>query len=270
LCVDKIRLFYGDLTSKLIDNEIVQIVQDEFIEQRINFFCEEYKYELPNLYTLISFFESGKVTFSIESFISKLEESIINFMDKHPADKWIIEYCDLPKKLIEKLFEIGFIRYENKVNSRFVAFYESDSNKKSTLDNIQKIKINTIFQINFNCSDENDQIKLQFNKIKTISPVMDEKRMVRIFLSYSHKDEDIKEQLDIHLSALRRSDKISSWNDREIISGMDWDETIKRELDQADIILLLVSASFNNSEYIWHNELKKAIDKYHKGNMSAT
>lgn len=91
------------------------------------------------------------------------------------------------------------------------------------------------------------------------------KNMKKIFLSYSHKDEDIKERLDVFLSTLKRSNKIDTWNDRKIQGGQNWDGVIKKELEEADVILLLISADFISSNYIWEVELKRAIEKHDKG-----
>jgi hypothetical protein len=38
--------------------------------------------------------------------------------------------------------------------------------------------------------------------------------MVKLFFSYSHKDEDLRDELEIHLSALKRQGIISTWHDR--------------------------------------------------------
>ena len=85
---------------------------------------------------------------------------------------------------------------------------------------------------------------------------------INIFLSYAHEDELLKERLDIHLSPLKRSGMINTWNDREIISGSDWNNVIINELESADIVLLLVSADFLASEYIWKVEVEKAMEKH--------
>lgn len=64
--------------------------------------------------------------------------------------------------------------------------------------------------------------------------------------------------------SLKRNKKIESWNDRKIQAGMDWDNAIKSQLEDADIILLLVSVDFNNSDYIWNVELENAIERHNK------
>lgn len=72
-------------------------------------------------------------------------------------------------------------------------------------------------------------------------------------------------KLDKHLTPLKRSSRISVWNDKEIEGGDNWDEAIKEELRNADMILLLVSSDFISSNYIWETELKSALDRSKKG-----
>ena len=88
---------------------------------------------------------------------------------------------------------------------------------------------------------------------------------LNLFISYSHEDEDLKNMLDKHLSMLKRLDKIKVWNDRKLIPGQEWDDEIKNELANAHIILLLISADFNNSEYIWEKELVAAMKRHQEG-----
>jgi hypothetical protein len=84
----------------------------------------------------------------------------------------------------------------------------------------------------------------------------------KVFISYSHKDETFKEELDTHFSALKRSGLVDVWHDRRIDAGTEWDDEIKAELESADIILLLVSANFLASEYIWKVEIARAMERH--------
>lgn len=88
---------------------------------------------------------------------------------------------------------------------------------------------------------------------------------ISLFISYSHKDEPIKDELVKHLSGIRRMGLISEWNDRKILPGEEWDVTIKGKLEKADIILCLISADFMSSDYINDVEIKNAIERYEKG-----
>lgn len=93
------------------------------------------------------------------------------------------------------------------------------------------------------------------------------KTKLKIFLSYAHEDEQMKTELDRALIMLKRSDKIDVWQDRQLLAGQEWDDSIKKELAEADIILLLISVDFNNSKYIWEKELAMAMDRHAKGEV---
>lgn len=88
---------------------------------------------------------------------------------------------------------------------------------------------------------------------------------LKLFISYSHKDEEIKNELDKFLILLKKSNKISVWQDRMLLAGEDWNQTILKELEEADIIVLLISQDFIASEYIWEKELKIAIQHHEEG-----
>jgi hypothetical protein len=85
---------------------------------------------------------------------------------------------------------------------------------------------------------------------------------LRLFYSYSHKDEKMREQLEAHLSLLQREGLISPWHFRKIGAGEEWEGAINRNLATADIVLLLVSASFLASNYCYDVEMKRALSRH--------
>jgi internalin A len=85
---------------------------------------------------------------------------------------------------------------------------------------------------------------------------------VRIFCSYSHKDETLRDELETHLKLMQRQGLIDSWHDRRIISGDDLAKSIDHNLERADIILLLVSADFIASDYCYEIEMKRALERH--------
>jgi len=85
--------------------------------------------------------------------------------------------------------------------------------------------------------------------------------MARLFFSYSHKDEALRNQLETHLALLKRQGVISTWNDRCLIAGDSLDSEVMRELEEADVILLLVSADYLASEYCYGIEMKRALER---------
>ena len=50
--------------------------------------------------------------------------------------------------------------------------------------------------------------------------------MKKVFISYSHRDEELKEQFETHLSGLKRQKIIDIWTDRLVAIGDKWDSKI--------------------------------------------
>jgi internalin A len=82
----------------------------------------------------------------------------------------------------------------------------------------------------------------------------------RVFISYSHRDERLRNRLEVHLKLLQREGLIETWQDREIEAGEEWKQKIDENLERADIILLLVSADFLASEYCYEQEMRRALE----------
>jgi hypothetical protein len=88
---------------------------------------------------------------------------------------------------------------------------------------------------------------------------------LRLFYSYSHKDEAMRDALAPNLALLKRQGFIASWHDRRINTGQEWKGQIDRHLDEADIILLLVSADFLASDYCYEVEMDRALKRHQSG-----
>ncbi|MCK9565105.1 MAG: right-handed parallel beta-helix repeat-containing protein [Methanothrix sp.] len=88
---------------------------------------------------------------------------------------------------------------------------------------------------------------------------------VEVIISYSHKDEMLRDELEKHLSILKRQKLISTWYDRKIGAGEEWKGQIDEHLDSARIILLLISADFLASDYCYDIELKRAMERHESG-----
>lgn len=81
---------------------------------------------------------------------------------------------------------------------------------------------------------------------------------IKLFYSYSHKDETFREELLTHLAVLGQDGLIDEWHDRKIGAGDNLDEQIDKNLESAHIILLLFSPDFIASEAC-HKEVEKAM-----------
>ena len=82
----------------------------------------------------------------------------------------------------------------------------------------------------------------------------------RIFVSYSHKDTEWKDRLCQTLSPFLRDGELQlSVNDEDIQPGDRWHERIQGALKSAGVAVVLVSASFLESEYAMNYELPEII-----------
>jgi tetratricopeptide (TPR) repeat protein len=88
---------------------------------------------------------------------------------------------------------------------------------------------------------------------------------VKIFFSYSHEDETLRDELAKYLKPLERQGKIEPWHDRKIEPGKNWRQELDFHLNSADIVLLLVSTDFVNSDFCYCTELERARERHDAG-----
>src|SRR5437016_4251919 len=88
---------------------------------------------------------------------------------------------------------------------------------------------------------------------------------IKVFVSYAHEDDALRQKLQNHLSDLTQEDFIVLWHDREISPGADWQHEIDVHLNDAHIILLLISADFLASQYCRGIEVKRALERHADG-----
>jgi hypothetical protein len=93
--------------------------------------------------------------------------------------------------------------------------------------------------------------------------------MATAFISYSHRDEAFRQELETHLAPLRRQGLLDQWHDRKMTAGDALDDTISAHLEQADLILMLISADFVASDYCYAKEMARAIERHEAGQARA-
>jgi hypothetical protein len=84
---------------------------------------------------------------------------------------------------------------------------------------------------------------------------------LKVFISYSHKDGDFKDELVIMLAGLQRRGVIDAWQDRCIEEGDEWYQEIQDTMKDCDLAILLVSANFIASRFIQDEELPKLLKR---------
>ena len=85
---------------------------------------------------------------------------------------------------------------------------------------------------------------------------------VKIFFCYAHEDDALLKKLKKHLKPLQREGLIELWHDRDISAGSQWEREISEHLNIAQVILLLVSPDFMNSDYCYSKEMRRALERH--------
>src|SRR5690349_269648 len=82
---------------------------------------------------------------------------------------------------------------------------------------------------------------------------------LEIFFSYTHADEAWRKKIETSLSTLKRQNLIKIWSDHNILGGSEWEDILNSHLQNAPIILLMISPDFMASDYCYSTELVEAI-----------
>lgn len=89
---------------------------------------------------------------------------------------------------------------------------------------------------------------------------------MKIFISYSHIDDELFKALDVRLRGLDDIfPEIDAWSDQRLLAGDDWHGEIQTALNAAQIVVLLVSPEFKASRYIRDHELAPALERHARG-----
>jgi hypothetical protein len=88
---------------------------------------------------------------------------------------------------------------------------------------------------------------------------------VEVFYSYADADEDLRHELEKHLSVLRYEGLIITWQKRQITAGTDWTQALNEHLETASLILLLISPDFLASAYCYGVEMQRALARHRAG-----
>jgi len=89
----------------------------------------------------------------------------------------------------------------------------------------------------------------------------------RIFISYSHRDKDWLEKLQVHLKPYEQRHHISAWDDTDIEDGAKWRCAIASASKVATVGVLLVSPDFLASKFIMEEEVPGLIKATEGGRL---
>ncbi|MFD3473034.1 toll/interleukin-1 receptor domain-containing protein [Streptomyces sp. NPDC058682] len=88
---------------------------------------------------------------------------------------------------------------------------------------------------------------------------------VHAFCAYSRVDEKLKQDTLIALSPLERLGLLDTWNFRMVPAGREWEAELNVKLTSAELIILLISPNFINSDYCYGIEMAAALERHESG-----
>ena len=94
---------------------------------------------------------------------------------------------------------------------------------------------------------------------------MRQNRAIEIFCCYAKEDILYLNKLKKHLSPFQRQGMIHVWHDGDIRAGTEWNQELRKYLNEANVILLLISPDFNASEDCYHTEMEHALERHKQG-----
>ena len=238
-CIDRRFAAYA---SKLDDVDEGGIYALDFIQREIR--DSEVKT------TLIDYVRQAKefASLNIEDFYCQMFSELADFIDYVPGTN------ELEK--IETVWKLSQ-RHGEQVGQALRRMREVHDNPYDSLPE------NSVLQMVAERKYLQDSIQEQPQSQTTGSELRPNGR--RVFYSYSHKDEDLRDELGKHLTPLRREGAIVDWHDRKIGAGKEWEGEIEEHLNTAHIILLLVSSDFIASDYCYDVEMQRAMERHEAG-----
>ncbi|MBU4263127.1 MAG: TIR domain-containing protein [Proteobacteria bacterium] len=82
-----------------------------------------------------------------------------------------------------------------------------------------------------------------------------------VFISYSHLDEEWKNQLLPHLKAFEQQGDLLLWHDRRIDTGADWYPEIQQAVEGARVAVCLITKNFLASDFITKEEVPALLKR---------
>jgi len=89
-----------------------------------------------------------------------------------------------------------------------------------------------------------------------------------VFVCFAPKDEELRDQLEEQLHSLKRQERITTKDYRSIEAGTEVEVQIEKHIDEAHIILLLLSSNFFNVDRCY-SSLEKAVKHHQAGKTRA-
>src|SRR5690349_4690303 len=97
---------------------------------------------------------------------------------------------------------------------------------------------------------------------------MEGQNVAKVFISYAPEDEKLVQKLSKHLKPLIRHRYIDVWDASEIRAGEVVNKELIKKIDEADIIICMLSSDFISSDHYYLEEAQYALERQGAGKVS--
>ena len=140
------RVYYDHGLNK-VDLDIIQSVEPAFSRGRLADIEKEYEHQYPGLHTFLSCFENAPTHYTMSEFKEKVEDAMLRSVEGLGGESWLATDFST-SKLLEILFEIGFIKLYSLKDKRYLAYYEGSF---LNIENVPKLRIHDVFTSALKC-----------------------------------------------------------------------------------------------------------------------
>jgi len=104
-------------------------------------------------------------------------------------------------------------------------------------------------------------------KDPAISSSPGNKKVNKVFISYSHEDQRWSDRLAVHLKALEIVGELEVWDDKKITPGESWRDRILNTINEASIAVVLISAEYLSSDFVARIEIPHLLKERREGRL---
>ncbi len=90
----------------------------------------------------------------------------------------------------------------------------------------------------------------------------------RVFVSYAPEDHAFFERFEKHLAVLRRRGLVDVWHEGRLQAGASLAADTRALIDEADVVVLLVSPDLAASDRLWKEQLGRALQRRELGELT--
>lgn len=170
-------------------------------------------------------------------------------------------YENLP--VIEKVPIPGLPTYE--VSYSLIVKHLEEGIKNVVVDIGRSLASVSVKEILENVGMPKNVVMRNTSQISATMELYDSTEPLFTFISYSHRDARMNDELHGALTIYERNGELELWSDTNIVPGQKWEKEILAKLEKADIIILLLSNDFIQSDYCVQKEMKIAIKREARG-----